>query len=327
VTLISSPKKWVILATGGTIAGLAARPEEPGHYKAAQVGLPELIERWGLDASACVIEQVAQVDSKDMNESIWRHLLIRCHHWRAQGDVAGVVITHGTDTLEETAFLLHWVLAPGCPVVLTGAMLPSNAPHSDGPDNLRLALDWLASGMAQGVSVAFAGQIHHPEWVSKSHADQLEAFSSGSGEAMASRSPMGWQVHDPRPLLREGWQKPNWNAVLNSKAWPRVEVFFHHAQASPWWLSGQALATMPEEAPLKGVVLAATGHGTFNRAWDTAIKGLLDRGIRVALSSRCAFATVWPHDKVPGLRHSDHLNAVKTRIALQMDCLAQEVKA
>lgn len=324
---VSNPKKWVILATGGTIAGLAPRPEEPGHYTAAQVGLSELLERWGFKGPDVLIEQVAQVDSKDMNESIWRNLLGRCQHWRSQSDVAGVVITHGTDTLEETAFLLHWMLGPGCPVVLTGAMLPSNAPGTDGPDNLRLALDWLSSGFAQGVSVAFAGQIHHPEWVSKSHADQLAAFSSGTGLPMASRSSAGWVVHQERPSPRQDWQKPSLDTVLQTRPWPRVEVFFHHAEANPWWLSAQALATIDADAPLKGVVLAATGHGTFNQAWRSAIEGLLERGIQVAISSRCGFSTVWPHQKDQGWMYSDHLNGVKTRIALQMDCLAQELKA
>ena len=277
----------------------------------------------------CLVESVAQIDSKDMGESIWRDLLARCAHWRTHHEVSGIVITHGTDTLEETAFLLHWMLPEGCPVVITGAMWPSNAPQSDGPDNLRLALDWLASGHAQGVVVAFAGQIHHPEWVSKVHADELSAFSSGTASPLASSTEVGWTIHPEPHLLRQVWLKPDLNAVLTTQAWPRVDVFLHHAQAQPWWLSPESLALSVKGSPLRGVVLAGTGHGTFNSEWQSALERLQAGGIGVAISSRCAFSTVWPHQPDPSRMYSDHLNAVKTRIALQMHCLAldQELKA
>ena len=120
--------KIVVLGTGGTLAGAAATPGDNVGYKAAQFGIGELLARIpSLQGVPIESEQVAQVDSKDMTFAIWRDLAARCAHWLAQDDVAGIVVTHGTDTIEETSFFLQEVLAPAKPVVLTCAMRPSTA--------------------------------------------------------------------------------------------------------------------------------------------------------------------------------------------------------
>jgi hypothetical protein len=109
-------KRIVVLGTGGTIAGRAASAHDNLGYQAAQVGVEDLLR--GVNAPQpvdLVTEQVAQVDSKDMDFGVWRALAARCAHWLAQDDVAGLVITHGTDTMEETAFFLQAVLAPAKP--------------------------------------------------------------------------------------------------------------------------------------------------------------------------------------------------------------------
>ena len=147
-----SGKKIVVLATGGTITGTAASSHDSVGYTAAQLGVNDLLASVpgapGLDV---VAEQVAQIDSKDMDFEVWRRLALRCAHWLAQPDVRGIVITHGTDTMEETAFFLQSVLAPAKPVVLTGAMRPSTSTDADGPHNLRDALAVAASpGAASG---------------------------------------------------------------------------------------------------------------------------------------------------------------------------------
>lgn len=109
----------MVLGTGGTIAGTAASPTDRA-YVAAQKGVAELLAGLPLPQSfELVSEQVAQIDSKDMDLGVWQALLRRCQHWLAQPEVQGLVITHGTDTLEETAYLLQAVLAPTKPVVLT----------------------------------------------------------------------------------------------------------------------------------------------------------------------------------------------------------------
>ena len=127
---VSFPQKLVVLGTGGTIAGLAEDAHDNVGYKAAQVGVEQLLAALPQLAhlhATLVSEQVAQVDSKDMDLETWQRLAQRCAFWLSDPQVKGVVITHGTDTMEETAYFLHAVLAAsGCsdkPVVLTGAML------------------------------------------------------------------------------------------------------------------------------------------------------------------------------------------------------------
>ena len=149
-------KKIVILGTGGTIAGVASQASNNIDYTAAQVGVSDLV---GAIAGLNQIEteQVAQIDSKDMSFEVWTALANRIQHHLTQNDVQGVVITHGTDTLEETAYFLQAVLNPSKPVVLTCAMRPASALTPDGPQNIldavtvpgmkgRMASWWFAQG-------------------------------------------------------------------------------------------------------------------------------------------------------------------------------------
>ena len=125
VQLVNS--KIVILGTGGTIAGTAAQAGDNIGYRAAQVGVDQLIRSVAslssvLGEGNLVTEQVAQVDSKDMGSAVWRELALRCAHWLADTTVKGIVITHGTDTLEETSFLLDLLIDRDIPVIVTAAM-------------------------------------------------------------------------------------------------------------------------------------------------------------------------------------------------------------
>src|ERR1017187_2879725 len=164
--LTKSSKKIVLLGTGGTIAGSAADADDNVGYTAAQLGVEQLLQATPDLAKATyavVAEQVAQVDSKDMSFAVWRLLALRCAHWLAQSDVQGIVITHGTDTLEETAFFLRLVLPANLtackPVVLTCAMRPASARFPDGPQNLSDAFVVAADGAAKGVLAVCAGCI------------------------------------------------------------------------------------------------------------------------------------------------------------------------
>ncbi|MFN5775831.1 MAG: asparaginase domain-containing protein, partial [Burkholderiaceae bacterium] len=138
-------QKIVILGTGGTIAGLSLVPGAGGDYKAAQVDVETLVSQagqavagiWSLPSATSLppvlsTEQIAQVDSKDMTEAIWQRLLQRVAQLQHDPDVQAIVITHGTDTLEETGFLLHACWPQGKPVVLTCAMRAADAPDADG---------------------------------------------------------------------------------------------------------------------------------------------------------------------------------------------------
>ena len=162
-------QKIVVLGTGGTIAGAGADGSDHTGYRAAQIGVAELLA--GVPAlaswrSRLELEQLVQIDSKDMDEATWARLARRVAELLARDEVQGIVITHGTDTLEETAFFLHAVLAPTKPVVLTAAMRPASALGADGPQNLLDAVNLAATPGVQGVLLCFGGRVHAAEGLS-----------------------------------------------------------------------------------------------------------------------------------------------------------------
>jgi len=184
-------EKWVVLGTGGTIAGTAASALDHTGYSSAQLSVQELIRSLPglsevLQDRQLEIEQVAQLDSKDMDHSTWLLLARRCAHWLDQPGVKGVVVTHGTDTLEETAWFLQQVLQPVKPIVLTCAMRPATALGGDGPQNLIDAMVVASDPMSRGVLAVCAGVIHTARRVQKVHPYRLDAFSSGDA------GPLGW---------------------------------------------------------------------------------------------------------------------------------------
>ena len=151
-----SQRGIVVLGTGGTIAGRAASAADNVGYKAGEVGVADLLSGVVPPAGfALHAEQVANVDSKDMEFAVWRQLALRCAHWLARDDVAGLVITHGTDTMVETAVVLARAVA-GKTIVLTGAMIPYAFGSSDGLFNLGSALSF-AQVLPAGVYVAMNG--------------------------------------------------------------------------------------------------------------------------------------------------------------------------
>src|SRR5512133_3297613 len=202
-----SPKRIVVLATGGTLAGTADPGDNIG-YRAAQLGIEQLLAGIpALQGLAIQSEQVAQIDSKDMSLSVWRDLALRCRHWLAQDEVAGLVITHGTDTLEETAFFLQSVLAPAKPVVLTADMRPATALLADGPQNIVDDVAIAQTPGARGVVAVCAGVVHGAFDVAKQHSYRLDAFASGDAgpigyvEEGRVRQVRGWPSGQLQPML------------------------------------------------------------------------------------------------------------------------------
>jgi L-asparaginase len=253
------------------------------------------------------------VDSKDMTFEIWRDLAQRCSHWLAQPDVAGVVVTHGTDTLEETAFLLQAVLAPAKPVVLTCAMRPATALAPDGPQNLLDAVSLAAWPGARGVVAVCAGTIHGARDVAKRHPYRLDAF--GSGDA----GPIGY-VEERRVRLLRDWPELVGNApaqlrkFVQAKRWPRVEIVMSHAGA------GGAIVQALLDQGVDGIVVAGSGNGSVHRDLQAALRKAHDAGVTVVRSTRCAEGEVLarPNDVFP---HSAGLSPVKARIALMLRLL------
>lgn len=213
---VSGPIALLILGTGGTIAGAAASAGSATGYQAGALPIGEILASVpGLAALVpdrqLASEQVFSIPSEQMDSAHWLQLLARVRAWQSASRAAdAIVITHGTDTLEETAFFLSLVLPPDRPVILTGAMRPATALSADGPANLydacRFALAARAAGIG-GAFVQFAGKILRPDAVFKAHANQTDAFGQRFG------APVGWLEGDvPRWAAPEvlaaatGWQ-------------------------------------------------------------------------------------------------------------------------
>ena len=316
----SNSQHVVILGTGGTIAGLSANAGDNIGYTAAQVGVEQLTAAIAsLTAAGPVLtEQLAQIDSKDMSIDVWAQLATRVEHYLARDDVQGIVITHGTDTIEETAFFLQAVCSGKKPVVLTCAMRPANALAPDGPQNVMDALAVARHQGASGVMVVCAGTIHSAIDVQKVHTYQLDAFSSGDG------GPLGF-VEEGRLRMLRNW--PSADAFLSEVAtknvavlpgpadWPRVEIVMNYAGAS-----GAVVQALVAQG-VQGLVAAGTGNGTLHRDLEIALLQAHASGVRVVRATRCVNGRVLPK---PGdtLPDSKGLSPVKARVALMLDLLA-----
>lgn len=312
-------KQWVVLGTGGTIAGTAASVSDHTAYTAAQLGVAQLMSALpGVDqvlgGDTLQVEQVAQLDSKDMDHATWQRLALRCQHWLAQPEVGGIVITHGTDTLEETAWFLQQVLHAAKPVVLTCAMRPATALAPDGPQNLLDALTVVHHPQAQGVLAVCAGRIHSAREVQKVHPYRLDAFSSGEA------GPLGWveqgQVrwsgpcHAPEPHAHAS------KALARPAAdWPWVEVLHSHAGAD----ARQVHALVA--AGVKGLVVAGTGNGTVHQSLLNALAEAQAQGVAVRLTTRCAEGQIVGQPAALALTPLG-LNAYKAGVSLLLDLMA-----
>jgi L-asparaginase len=301
-----SGRKIVVLGTGGTISGRAASARDNVGYVAGEVPVDALLEGVQVPPGCSVVaEQVAQVDSKDMSFAVWEALAQRCTHWLQEDSVRGIVVTHGTDTMEETAYLLHCILHARKPVVLTGAMRPASSDEPDGPRNLGDALA-VAASATRGVYVVFAGAIHSPLDVYKAHSSDLDAFDSGeagplgvveSGSVRVLRQPP--HPGDPIELLGE---------------WPRVEIVLNYAGAT-----GAIVEALVAQG-VRGLVAAGTGNGTLASGLEAALLAARNQGVAVVRSSRCPEGGVIPHAR-DTLPDAGELSPVKARVALMLDLM------
>ena len=308
----------VVLGTGGTIAGTGASATSPIDYRAAVLPVTQLLASIpslaGLPIRA---EQLAQIDSRDMSATVWRDLAKRCAELLAQPQVRGIVVTHGTDTVEETAFLLHQVLAADKPVVLTCAMRPATDLGSDGPQNLADAVAVANTRGAAGVMLVCAGRIHDAVHVSKVHNYRLDAFDSGDAGPIGFVEDGRVRLVRPWPPIGTGRGNPlaRWQAAeLEAAELPWVEILTSHACAR-----GTVVQQLCD-AGVAGIVAAGTGNGSLHATLEAALLQAQTLGIRVVRSTRCGAGRVLPGvaDRLP----STHLSPVKARIALQLELLA-----
>ena len=292
-------QKIVVLGTGGTIAGLQL-PEQDGRYAAGEVPVAVLLN----GQQAVEAEDVAQIDSKDMDVTVWRHLMAAIEQALSRAEVEGVLVTHGTDTLEDTAWLVACLLGEVTkPVALTCAMRPADHAAPDGPANLANAVTVLRDKGARGrgVLVVCDGQVHAAQHVRKWHGWALNAFTSGEAGAQgwvrdqrvgwaclaSSHSQCGLDNWLCGPLSagvtafrRNALAGPALRDAFMREPWPWVELVVASAAADPRVL--HALVN----AGVQGLVVVGTGAGTVHTHWLAAMAQLPDH-VPVVIASPC----------------------------------------
>jgi L-asparaginase len=306
-----------ILATGGTIAGAALKPTDPG-YKSGAVGVDVLIAAVPQlkDIAEVTGEQIASIGSQDMNDEIWLKLAKRVNELLASADVDGIAITHGTDTLEETSYFLHLVTRSDKPVVLTGSMRPSTAMSADGPLNIyncvAIAADPKARG--RGVLVLIDDDIHSAHDVIKRHTTDVATFTSGEAGLVGAslfgantwfRTPV--QVHTTKSEL---------SIAADTATLPRVDIIYAHANMSP------DLITAAAKNGAKGIVVAGVGDGNMTALAFDELKKVAKQGVVAVRSSRTNSGIIRRNielnDDEAGTVASMELNPAKARVLLQL---------
>ena len=328
-------KKLVFLGTGGTIAGTATDTADNVGYTAAQVGVERLLGvipglRRALGDCDLESEQVAQIDSKDMGWRQWCALAQRVQHHLARSDVTAVVVTHGTDTLEETAFFLSRVLDAQLlrekAVVLTCAMRPASSSAPDGPQNILDAVAVAKSEGALGVLAVCAGTIHSARDVQKVHPYRLNAFDSGEAGPLGfvEKSRVRW-VH-PCPVLVAPVSGVSVQR-LSRALWPRVEIVMNYVGATGATVRALCAAPVGDDEPVRGFVVAGTGNGTVHEDLLLALREALAQGVAVVRTTRCAQGCLVPGSAIGELPDSQGLSPVKARIELALGLIKKAADA
>jgi L-asparaginase len=281
---LSEALKVVILGTGGTIAGTAAQPQAHVGYRAGALSAADLTAGVPALAEANLeVHSLAQMDSCNMDHATWQRLGLAIGPLLERADVAGVVITHGTDTLEETACFLHHTVRAHKPVVLTAAMRPATAPSPDGPQNLVDAVAVASTRGAQGVLVVFGGTVFAGDAVRKVHGYRVEAFASGDQPALGL-------MQDGRLRRFGDWPPaaPKHADVLqrDPAAWPVVDIVTSHAGARSETVNALVAAGA------RGIVVAGTGNGSVHAELLAALKLAQAQGVAVRRASRCLLGGV-----------------------------------
>src|SRR5436190_3940398 len=318
VVLVQAQKlpKVIILATGGTIAGAGAASDRAG-YTAGKIPIDDLIGSIPTVKKIADItgEQVASVGSQDMTVDIWKKLAVRINEIFKNNEADGIVVTHGTDTQEETAYFLDLVVSSPKPVVITGSVRPATAISADGPKNLydaiTVAIDPKSKG--KGVLVSFNEGIYDGRDVMKLSTTKTNAFGS------PNTGPIG-QAYDGRveyyaSSLRGVKDNTPFSIKADTKL-PRVDIVYMYADAPADQID------MLIAKKVDGIVIAGVGNGNFNKACMDAVKRAVAAGIVVCRASRAPSGRVVLHDEINddelGTIVSDDLTPQKARILLML---------
>ncbi|EHR9974481.1 type II asparaginase [Campylobacter upsaliensis] len=312
-SMAEAKPKVAILATGGTIAGSIDSAVATTGYTAGVVGVDVLIKAVPEIQNLAKIEgqQIANIDSSNMRDEIWLKLAQEINKLFASG-VDGVVITHGTDTMEETAYFLNLTIKSDKPVVLVGAMRPSTAISADGPKNLYNAVALAADKNAKGVMVAMNDKIQSARAVVKTHTLNVDAFSSPDFGDMGYI--VDGKVYFYNNVAKAHTKKTPFD-VKNLKELPKVDILYSYSNDG----SGVAAKALFENGT-KGIVVAGSGAGSIHEAQKEVLKELLTKGLKVAVSSRVVAGrvAVSEADKKLGFISAEDLNPQKARVLLML---------
>jgi L-asparaginase len=289
-----------VIATGGTIA---ATPDGSLSGAALIAALP------GAEGIAHVsVEQLLNVGSSQITPADWLHLSVRIDSlYRADPQLAGIVVTHGTDTMEETAFFLHLTLGHGRPVVVTGAMRPARAVGADGPANLMNAIRVAADAGAgdRPVMILMNDELHAAPAAVKLHTTRTDAFASTWGGVLGVADVDGVTWHTPaaRGPLQGSFP------VAGDTRLPRVDIVYSYAGGD-----GSAIRAAAASG-VNGLVVAAVGRGNLPAAQREALREFESRHGIAVLSSRTQSGRV---PEVGGVIGAGELNPQKARVLLML---------
>ncbi|MGI8584389.1 MAG: type II asparaginase [Chitinophagaceae bacterium] len=308
----------IVLSTGGTIAGQQPNLDKTG-YLPGKIPIEELLKNIPSINQKAIVqgEQIASIGSYDMSIEKWLKLTRRINDIFAKNEADGIVITHGTDTQEETAYFLSLTVKSDKPVVLTGAMRPATALSGDGPKNLYDAIIVASdvNSKGKGVLVCFNENVYDAKNVVKINTTNVNAFASPNTGSIG-------QVYDGKvsyntpSLIKNSSFTPFDISKIDSL--PNVEIVYAYADASNVAIN----AFINNNTP--GIIIAGFGNGSFNKVLLESVKTAVKKNIMVVRSSRVVSGKVTTQyigpfeDAKLGTIVSDKLNPQKARILLML---------
>lgn len=306
-------KNIVVLATGGTIAGSASNPTDMVSYQAGTVPIAEIINaiRPIKKIANITTEQITQIDSVDMNHDIWLLLANRINTLLNRAGTDGIVVTHGTDTLEETAYFLNLVVKSRKPVVLVGAMRPSTALSADGPMNLYNAIILAANtaSKSKGILVSLNDTINSGREVTKSNTMLQDSFKT------LELGYLGYIIDGFPYFYRMPMRKHTYRSEFDLhgiKELPKVNIIYTHVNDTG------ILAQAAAASGAKGIIYAGFGNGNMPQTAKNILRKIQDQGIVIVRSTRTGSGIVTPNSELSHFVAADNLSPQKARILLML---------
>lgn len=307
-------KNIVIVATGGTIAG-TGKVGKATNYQAGKIDINEIIDSIPMinEVANLTAVQLFNVDSNEMNEERWLILTNKINELAAKDEVDGIVVTHGTDTLDETAYFLNLTIHTYKPVVLTGAMRPASATSADGPINLYQAVCLASSdeALGHGVMAVFSSTIYSGRDIQKISNFKTDAFDQKDFGCL------GYMNDDKVMIFSRTFKKHTLQSIFSDKQLtnlPSVGIVYFYAGAS-----AEILTMMAKNH--QGIVIIGSGSGNYSKDWLNEIKKLDRKGIVFVRASRVNQGIVYDSD-VFDPEHlcipSNTLSGQKARVLLML---------